>query len=232
MLPRVASLAVWGLAFGCAVYWGLQLSNPSQLPASVAASGFAAQVDSKAVGRLLGQTDGPVTTATAPASRYDLLGVVRNGPSGAAIISVDGRPARHIVVGRPVGDADGGVTLSELGERSATLRTRDGASVQLTMQALTSPYTVSNGAPASAVKTPPLQPAAQAAAARAVPSASRLAQGDRVAPNRPTSPRVAQPRTLPPPAAEMGDAATQAPVAVRSAAATIPQGPVSSVLPR
>ena len=150
VLPRATSFAIWGLAFGCAAYWALQMGNANQAPSAVAASGFDVTVDAKSVGRLLGQTDA-VAPVVAQTSRYDLLGVVRrgNGDAGAALISVDGKPARPIVVGRVVGEGDGAATLTSLGARSATLTPQNGAAITLEMPALTSAFTPSGGTPAS-----------------------------------------------------------------------------------
>ena len=161
VLPRVASFAVWGLAFGCGAYWALQMGNSSQMPSVVAATGFDVAVDAKSLGRLLGQTDAAPAVVTQTSSRYDLLGVVRrgNGEAGAALISVDGRPARTIVVGRAVGEGE--VTLTALGARSATLTPQNGAAITLEMPALTSAFTQTGSAPTSAVGQPatPGQPA-------------------------------------------------------------------------
>ena len=162
VLPRVASFAMWGLAFGCAAYWALQMGNSSQTPSVVAATGFDVAVDAKSLARLLGQTDAAPAVVTQTSSRYDLLGVVRrgNGEAGAALISVDGRPARTIVVGRAVGEGE--VTLTALGARSATLTPKNGAAITLEMPALTSAFTQTGSAPTSAVGQPatPGQPAA------------------------------------------------------------------------
>ena len=158
VLPRATSFVLWGLAFGCAAYWALQMGNAKQSPSTVAATGFAVNVDGKQVAKLLGQQESaPVNAAS---SRYDLLGVVRNGGGGAALISVDGKPARTVVVGRAVAEGSD-VMLSALGARSATLQPKDGAAITLDMPALASAFTDTGSAPSGAkppVAAPALSP--------------------------------------------------------------------------
>ena len=147
VLPRTTSFVLWGLAFGCAAYWALQMGNTQQSPSTVAATGFAVNVDGKQVAKLLGQQESaPVNVVS---SKYDLLGVVRNGGSGAALISVDGKPARTVVVGRAVAEGSD-VILSALGARSATLKPKDGAAITLDMPALASAFTNTGAAPLAA----------------------------------------------------------------------------------
>ena len=150
VLPRTTSFVLWGLAFGCAAYWALQMGNAKQSPSTVAATGFAVNVDGKQVARLLGQQES--APVNAPSSRYDLLGVVRHGGRGAAVISVDGKPASTVVVGRAVAEGSD-VILSALSARSATLQPKDGAAITLEMQALVSAFTNTGSSPAAA---PPL----------------------------------------------------------------------------
>ena len=154
VLPRTTSFALWGLAFGCAAYWALQMGNTKQSPSTVAATGFAVNVDGKQVAKLMGQQES--APVNAPSSNYDLLGVVRHGGSGAAVISVDGKPPRTVVVGRAVAEGSD-VTLSALGARSATLQPKDGAAITLEMPTLASAFTNTGSSPMGA---PPSAPAA------------------------------------------------------------------------
>ena len=119
---RLATLALWLLAAGSCVYWGLRLS-PRAAPAPVAPPArqtFAA--DPAAVARLLGAN--PVTAAAAPptislASRFNLLGVVASrSHTGAALIAVDGKPARPYRVGAPI---DEGLVLQSVQGRKAVI---------------------------------------------------------------------------------------------------------------
>ena len=88
---------------------------------------LAAAPDGTALARLLGAVPAgpaaPVAVA-APSSRFALLGVLsgRSSGGGAALISLDGKPARPFRVGAQV---DSGLVLQSLGPRQASL----GASV-------------------------------------------------------------------------------------------------------
>ena len=120
---RLATLALWLLAAGSCVYWGLRLAaRPA--PAAVAASvrqPFAA--DPAAVARLLGASPAVASAQGQPAaslaSRFNLLGVVASrSRHGAALIAVDGKPARPYRVGSAIDD---GLVLQSVGGRRAVL---------------------------------------------------------------------------------------------------------------
>lgn len=92
---------LWALAAASAVHWGLKLTAKPAAGVPVANAGRAAIApDPAAVSRLLGAT--PVAAVPVPtlASRFTLVGVVadRSG-AGAALISVDGKPAKPFRVG-------------------------------------------------------------------------------------------------------------------------------------
>ena len=136
---RSSTLLVWALAAVCAVFWGLKLSAPGagQVVAPVAWAGPAA-VDAVAVARLLGAPQGAPVAAPAAAvpSRYALQGVLAGRQSGgAALIAVDGKPARPVRVGATVEE---GLVLQSVQGRKALLGAdRDGpASVTLEMAPL------------------------------------------------------------------------------------------------
>lgn len=123
-LPRTGSFAVWLLAAGCAVYWGLKLPAVStSAPAAPVATGPAAPADPAAVARLLGATAaaagaGPAA-APAQSTRFALVGVVSaRSRGGAALIAVDGKPAKPYRVGAQVED---GLVLQSVAPRRATL---------------------------------------------------------------------------------------------------------------
>ncbi len=132
---RSSTLLVWMLAAACAVFWGLKLSAPGsgQVVAPVAWAGPAA-VDAAAVARLLGAPQGaPVAAPAAVPSRFVLQGVLAGRQSGgAALIAVDGKPARPVRVGAVVEE---GLVLQSVQGRKALLGAgRDGpASVTLEM---------------------------------------------------------------------------------------------------
>ena len=136
---RSSTLLVWALAAACAVFWGLKLFAPGPGPV-VAPVAWAepAAVDAAAVARLLGAPQGaPVAVAAAAVpSRYALQGVLAGRQSGgAALIAVDGKPARPVRVGAVVEE---GLVLQSVQGRKALLGAdRDGpASVTLEMAPL------------------------------------------------------------------------------------------------
>lgn len=122
----LTTLVVWALVAASAVYWGLRLSAP--LTGQVAPSMIAAPPapDVKAIGRLLGTNSVAVAPAVPAApvastsSRFALLGVLagRSSGGGAALIAIDGRPAKPFRVGAVVG---AGLVLLALEPRQAQL---------------------------------------------------------------------------------------------------------------
>ena len=121
---RASTFALWALAAGSAVYWGLQLGGsqrPLSLPAPAARQ--VAAVDPVALARLLGSAPaGMAAAAPMPtlASRFQLIGVAAGAESGggAAVISVDGKPARPYRVGASLEE---GLVLKAVRGRQATL---------------------------------------------------------------------------------------------------------------
>jgi general secretion pathway protein C len=117
------SFVLWGLVAASAVYWGLKLAEPSRAGAAnpLAASNVP-PIDPTAVGRLLGAV--PNTAAVAPpvrslASRFALVGVVASrSHQGAALIAMDGKPAKPFRVGSTV---DEGLVLQSVESRRAIL---------------------------------------------------------------------------------------------------------------
>jgi general secretion pathway protein C len=125
---RLGTLALWALAGASVVYWGLRLSaRPVGLTVPVVAPAAAAP-DAQAMARLLGVPAAGAAAARAPAasltSRFALIGVLagRSSGGGAALIAVDGQPAKPFRVGAVV---DEGLVLQSLHPRQARL----GASV-------------------------------------------------------------------------------------------------------
>ena len=121
---RLGTLALWALAGASVVYWGLRLSArpvglavPAVAPAPVAP-------DAQAMARLLGVPAAGAAAARAPAasltSRFALIGVLagRSSGGGAALIAVDGQPAKPFRVGAVV---DEGLVLQSLDPRQARL---------------------------------------------------------------------------------------------------------------
>ena len=125
VLP-VASLLVWGAVAFSAVTWGLRWSATGTNPSNTTAAAQALpEVDVSAAARSLGAA--PVQAAAAPtlASRFQLQGVMAGGSdAGAALIAVDGRPAKPFRVGAVV--ADGLVLQSAEGRRISLGASMDG----------------------------------------------------------------------------------------------------------
>ncbi len=116
-------------AAASAVFWGLRLGGPESGPpgAATAATAPSAAADPAAVARFLG--GGPAAVAApapALASRLVLVGVVAGARSGegAAVIAVDGKPARPFRVGAAV---DEGLVLQSVQGRRALVGPAQGA---------------------------------------------------------------------------------------------------------
>ncbi len=135
MMSRTLSLLIWALVAACAVFWGLRLfTRPSAVPGGA----VVATAPTAATGELDRMLGAPPVQAVAEAavvqadSRFKLLGLVapRAGQvsghgSGLALISVDGKPARAVAVGREV--EAGGLRLLAVSQREADLGAAGGA---------------------------------------------------------------------------------------------------------
>jgi general secretion pathway protein C len=123
--PRIAAFVLAGLAGACAVYWGLKwpgASAPSAASSILAAD--AAPTNPQALARALGGGNAvaapqAAVAAVSVAGRLALVGVVANrSRGGAALISIDGKPARPYRVGARVDDA---LVLQSVAPRRAVL---------------------------------------------------------------------------------------------------------------
>jgi general secretion pathway protein C len=129
---RGATFALWLLAAASAAYWVLKVGGPAAPVASAAPPARAAPaVDPAAIARLLGSV-APLAVAgqevrqPSLASRFVLVGVVagvRSG-GGAAVIAVDGKPARPYRVGSAI--EEGLVLQSVQGRRAVIGQQRSG----------------------------------------------------------------------------------------------------------
>ena len=98
------TLLLWALLAGSALWWWLRAGQPVAPPQAPVAGGAPAAltVDSAQVARALGATAAaPAAPAAAPelGGRLALKGVVTHGGQGAALIALDGKPARPLRVG-------------------------------------------------------------------------------------------------------------------------------------
>lgn len=132
---RLVTFFVWALVALCGVFWGLRLAAPRAVtdgPAPVVR--LPELADPQALARLLGATGAAADNDARPASgaRLVLMGVVA-GPSGAgaALISVDGAPARPYRVGRAV---PGALFLQSLQPRVARLGPTPDGPTTLTLE--------------------------------------------------------------------------------------------------
>ena len=121
----LATLLVWALAAGSAAFWALRLGGGAALVDAPVAGGPApggVAVDTRDVARALGVA-GPAPAAPAAdvIGRLALRGVVTHGSGGAALIAVDGKPARPVRVGAAVEGVEGGWTLRAVTPRTAVV---------------------------------------------------------------------------------------------------------------
>lgn len=149
-----ATTALWALAAASVVFWGLRLLSPSDAVAPPAVSSNAAAVDPAAVAQMLGVVPSQATVAATPdaASRFQLLGVVADADQqGAALIAVDGKPARPFRVGAKVAE---GYVLQSVSTRAASLGASVDATPAFTLQLPVRPLAV-NAPPPPAPGAPP-----------------------------------------------------------------------------
>jgi len=126
-LAKWLALVVWALVAFSAVTWVLRWGAARDVSGVAAAPPQALpEVDDTAVVRSLGAAPLPVTATPSLASRFQLLGVLTGGPNaGAALIGVDGQPAKPFRVGATV--SDGLVLQSTQGRRVNLGAAMDGA---------------------------------------------------------------------------------------------------------
>lgn len=119
---RGVTFLLWALAAASAAYWGLKLASSSSGASVPAAVRAPAPADPAVVARLLGQSNAPVASPMAvvpTSSRFNLVGVVADrSEQGAALIVVDGKPAKPYRVGTQIED---GLVLKSVAARRAVL---------------------------------------------------------------------------------------------------------------
>jgi general secretion pathway protein C len=126
---RGATFALWALALASTVAWGLKLGGSGRtVPVPAASARPVPAADPAAIARLLGGgavAAGVSAPVASLASRFQLMGVVAEVHSGggAAVIAVDGKPAKPFRVGASV---DEGVVLQSVRGRQAVLGAPNG----------------------------------------------------------------------------------------------------------
>jgi general secretion pathway protein C len=124
MSSRLTSLLIWAAVAASVVYWALQLSVRATPVPGGAQVANAAPPPAGNLARLLGAVpvQAVVQEAAVPTdARFRLLGVVAPRPGGSgglALISIDGKPARAVSVGREV---EPGLRLLTVNHRQAEL---------------------------------------------------------------------------------------------------------------
>ena len=143
--PRLTAglltLAIWALAAGSALFWGLRLGSGPQRPDAAVAGGpppGGVTVDTRTVARALGATEAPAASA-APApdlvGRRALRGIVTHDGRGAALIAVDGKPPRPVRVGATLDGVEGGWTVRSVSPQAVVIAA-DGREARLEMPPL------------------------------------------------------------------------------------------------
>jgi general secretion pathway protein C len=136
---RAVTFALALLAALSATYWVLKSTQSSSVSiAAAVASSAVTPLEPKAVAKVLGggKTAVPGKAEATGSTPFVLVGVLAEGSrKGAALIAVDGKPARPYAVGARV--ADGFVVQSVSGRRAMLAATADGpALVTLELPAL------------------------------------------------------------------------------------------------
>lgn len=129
---RASTLLVWALAAGSLTYWGLRLTSQPGVAIPLPVAAVTAAIDPLVLGRILGvRAQEPVPQASA-ASRFALQGVVAGLPRGAAaLIAVDGKPARPFRVGTEIEE---GFILQSVTGRQALLSATPGGAAIVTLE--------------------------------------------------------------------------------------------------
>ncbi|MDM0075893.1 type II secretion system protein N [Variovorax sp. J2P1-59] len=157
-----ATTGLWALAAASIVFWGLRLAAPSDAIAPPAVATPQAAADPAAVAQLLGAvpTQAAVVAAPEAASRFALLGVVADSDGqGAALIAVDGKPAKPFRVGAKVEE---GYVLQSVTTRAASFGASANSALAFTLQLPTRPLAVMTP-PALSSPPPVIAPAAPGA---------------------------------------------------------------------
>ena len=157
LAPRLATglptLLLWALLAASALWWWLRAGQPVAPPQAPVAGGAPAAltVDSAQVARALGATAAAPAAAPELGGRLALKGVVTHGGQGAALIALDGKPARPLRVGALLEGVDGGWRLRAVSPHAAVLAA-DGRELRLEMPAPAARTAAAGAAPMS----PPL----------------------------------------------------------------------------
>jgi len=189
---RLATFAVWALAAACTAYWGLKFVTVLSSPGVAVPEAAPLPADPARTAALLGAV--PAVAMAAPAvnlaSRFALIGVAAGvSQAGAALISVDGKPAKPYRVGTVV---DEGYVLQSVAGRRAVLAAAMDAAPALTLELplnAAAPVGAETARVGAAPAVPPVAP-------RAAPAAPVLAPSGTTGPT--TAPGWASRKGFPP----------------------------------
>lgn len=135
-IARVLTSLVWAVVAASAAYWALrwgESQSPSTAVAVAQNQSASGTVDSAAVARLLGAGTAVAAPVLGAVNRYVLTGVVartRTG-QGAALIAIDGKPAKAFGVGAPLHD---GLYLVAVSPRQARLSQLPNGPTSITLE--------------------------------------------------------------------------------------------------
>lgn len=160
---RLITALLWALAAASTVYWGLRAGGPvaavSVPEATPLASAGDASARQAAIARFLGANNSVAASSSTVliASRFSLIGVVTQGRGGAALLVVDGKPAKPYRVGSRI---DEGTVLQSVGPRHVVLAaSADGPALQrLEMPSPAAVTGLSTGAPTAPLLSGPQRP--------------------------------------------------------------------------
>lgn len=131
---RVFTFFVAALAAASGVYWVLQWPEAAVSPAAPVVLASAAPTDPETLARLLGGASPAASAApvAGASSRFVLSGVVAGASrGGAALISIDGKPAKPYPVGSRV---DESLVLQSVASRRAVLAASSSGPASLTLE--------------------------------------------------------------------------------------------------
>ncbi|MDB5851595.1 MAG: hypothetical protein JWP29_5347 [Rhodoferax sp.] len=133
-LVRVGTFAVWALALASIAYWGLKATSAPGGPVAAVQADSRPAADPAVVAGLLGARSAQAAAVAAPnvAGRFLLAGVLAGThQGGAALIAVDGKPARPYRVGTVVDD---NLVLQSVAPRKAVLGPQVGGPAAFTLE--------------------------------------------------------------------------------------------------
>ena len=148
------TFVLWFLAIACVVFWGLKLSASQLGQGAPALPAAPTVVDIPSLIRALGGTEVAARPASAAPTRYTLIGVLAGTRSGhgAALIEVDGKPAKHYRIGAEVAE---GMVLVSVNKREAHLGFTPNGPTAVTLQM---PLKVASNATMGGMPAPAYQP--------------------------------------------------------------------------